>query len=435
MARALGSVFTAWQRSDRHCWLKEVAMRTLIKRCCGLDVHQAVIVACVLVGTAGRTVRCEVRSFATTTAGLLTLRDWLKQEKCSHVGMESTGIYWRAIYALLEDEFTLVVGNAQRIKNVPGRKTDVKDCEWIADLLRHGLIPPSFVPPRPLRMLRDLLRFRRSLVEARSNCRNRILQVLESANIKLASVASDVFGVSGMAMLKALAEGSKTPAEMAVLAKGLLRKKIVQLELALHGSMSDDHRFMLAELLNSLAQEDLRIKATEQRIDSKLEPYREQHRLLTTIPGVDRTVAATMIAEHGVDMTAFGSSARLAAWAGVAPGNNESGGKRRRAPARKGNIHLKTALHTAAVSAAHTKSTYLRDKYHRLRARRGPGRAAGAVAHKIVIAGYHILATGKPYRDLGADYLDKRTERRTKQHLIHRLERMGYHVSLTANAA
>jgi transposase len=433
MASAFGSVSTAWQRSGHLDRCKEVMMRTLIKRCCGFDVHQAVIVACVLVG--GRAVRSEVRSFPTTTAGLLTLRDWLKAEKCTHVGMESTGVYWRAVYALLEDEFTVVVGNAQHIRNVPGRKTDVKDCEWIADLLRHGLIRPSFVPPRPLRTLRDLLRFRRSLVEARTNCRNRILAVLESANIKLASIASDVFGVSGMAMLKALAAGRNTPAEMAALARGLLRKKIPQLELALHGSMSEDHRFMLAELLKGLAQEEARIKAVETRIADKLAPFREQHRLLTTIPGVDRMVAATMIAEHGVDMTAFGSPARLAAWTGVAPGNNETGGKRKRAPARKGNIHLKAALYTAAVSAGRTKSTYLRDKYHRIRARRGPGRAAGAVAHKIVIAGYHILTTGKPYRDLGPDYLDRRTERRTRQNLINRLERMGYQVCLTPKTA
>ena len=189
-ASALGSVFTAWRRSDRHDCLTEVAMRTLIERCCGFDVHQATIVACLLAGKPGGKVRKEIRSFATTTAGLLQLRDWLAQEGCSHVGMESTGVYWRPVYALLEDDFTLVVGNAQRIKNVPGRKTDVKDCEWIADLLRHGLIPPSFVPEQPIRALRDLMRFRRSLVDARTNCRNRIIQVLESANIKLASVAT-----------------------------------------------------------------------------------------------------------------------------------------------------------------------------------------------------------------------------------------------------
>jgi transposase len=329
----------------------------------------------------------------------------------------------------------VVVGNAQRIKNVPGRKTDVKDCEWLAELLLHGLIPPSYVPPRPLRVLRDLLRFRRSLVEARTSCRNRLLQVLESANIKLASVASDVFGVSGMAMLKALAEGRRTPAEMANLAKGLLRKKLPQLELALQGSLNEDHRFMLRQLLTALAQEDERIAAIEKKIDEKLEPYAEDHALLSTIPGVDWAVAATMIAEHGVDMRVFGNPGRLAAWAGIAPGHNESAGKRRRAGARKGNRHLKAALYTAAVGASRTRSTYLRDKYYRLKARSGPGRAAGAVAHKILIAAFHILTTRKPYKDLGPDYLDKRTQRRTKHNLVHRLERMGYHVTLAQKAA
>jgi transposase len=435
MASALGSVFTAWQRSDRHYWLKEMAMRTLIERCCGLDVHQATIVACLLVGKAGGKVRKDIRTFPTTTAGLLALRDWLKQEECTHVGMESTGVYWRPVYALLEDDFTVVVGNAQRIRNVPGRKTDVKDCEWIADLLRHGLIPPSFVPERPVRALRDLMRFRRSLVEARTNCRNRILQVLESANIKLANVASDVFGVSGMAMLKVLAVGGKTPREIADLAKGLLRKKLAQLELALQGSMTDDHRFMLSQLLAGLAQDEERIKVTEARIDEKLKPYLKQHDLLTTIPGVDWASAAGMIAEHGVDMTRFGSAERLAAWSGTAPGNNQSGGRNRRAPARKGNIHLKTILYTAAVSAGHTKGTYLRDKYHRIKARSGPGIAAGAVAHKISIATYHILSTGKPFRELGGDYLDQRTQRRTKQNLVHHLERIGFQVTLAPMAA
>jgi transposase len=410
-------------------------MRVLVERACGLDVHQAVIVACLLVGKAKGKVSKEVRSFPTTTAGLLALRDWLKAAGCTHVGMESTGVYWQPVYAILEDEFDVVVGNAQRIKNVPGRKTDVKDAEWIAELVRYGLIPPSFVPARPLRTLRDLLRYRRSLVEARSSCRNRVLKVLESANIKLASVASDVFGVSGMAMLKALVVGRKTPAEIAKLAQGKLRKKLVQLELALQGSLGEEHRFMLGQLLDALAQEDRRITATERLIGNKLDPYRQQHWLLTTIPGVDWTVAATMIAEHGVDMSRFGTPARFAAWSGVAPGNNESAGKHHRTGARKGNPHLKTALYTAAVCAARTKDTYLRDKYHRIKARGGPGRAAGAVAHKIAIAAFHILTTGHPYRDLGGDYLDKRCEHRTKQRLIHRLERMGYHVTLQPAAA
>jgi transposase len=410
-------------------------MRTVVERCCGLDVHQAVIVACLLVGKPGQKVTKEVRSFPTTTAGLLALRDWLEQAGCTHVGMESTGVYWRPVYELLEDAFELVVGNAQRIKNVPGRKSDVKDCEWIADLVRHGLIAPSFVPARPLRMLRDLMRFRRSLIEARTNCRNRILKVLESANIKLASVASDVFGASGMAMLEALVAGQLTPAEIANLAKGRLRKKLVQLELALHGSLNDDHRFMLDQLLRSLDQEDQRVTATEDLIAQKLEPYLEEHGLLTTIPGVDWAVATTMIAEHGVDMTPFVTPTRFVAWAGTAPGNNESAGKHRYAPARKGNPYLKTALYTAAVSASRTSNTYLADKYHRIKARRGPGRAAGAVAHKIAIAAFHILTTRKPYHDLGGDYLDKRTQRRTKQRLIQRLERMGYNVILQPEAA
>lgn len=410
-------------------------MESLIERCCGLDVHQSVIVGCLLTGKAGGRVKREIRSFETTTAGLLELRDWLAAAGASHVAMESTGVYWRPIYVLLEDAFTVVVGNAQRIKNVPGRKTDVKDCEWIGDLLRHGLIPPSFVPPRPIRGLRDLTRYRKSLVEARTNCRNRIIQVLESASIKLASVASDVFGVSGMAMLRALVENRMTPVEMAHLAKGVLRKKIPQLELALQGSLTDDHRFMLDQLLGGLAQEDERIEAIEARIASTLEPYTTPHRLLTTIPGVDQAVAATMIAEHGIDMTVFGNAARLAAWGGGAPGNNMSAGKHRRAGARKGNRHLKTALHTAAVSAARTRGTYLSDKYRRLRARIGPGRAAGAIAHKILIAAYHILSSGKPYQDLGADYLDKRSKHRTKQHLVRQLEQMGFEVALTAKPA
>jgi transposase len=435
MASTLGSVFTAWQRSDRHDWLTEVAMRTLIERCCGLDVHQATIVACLLVGKPGGKVRKEIRTFATTTAGLLQLRDWLTQEGCTHVGMESTGVYWRPVYALLENDFTLVVGNAQRIKNVPGRKTDVKDCEWIADLLRHGLIPPSFVPERPIRALRDLMRFRRSLVDARTNCRNRITQVLESANIKLANVASDVFGVSGMAMLKELAAGGKTPREIADLAKGMLRRKLAQLELALQGSMTDDHRFMLTELLKSLAQDEQRIAAAEERINERLTPYLKEHGLLTTIPGVDWAGAAGMIAEHGVNLGAFGTAERFAAWSGIAPGNNRSGGKNRRAGARKGNVHLKTILRTAAVSAGNSRSGYLREKFRRIKARSGPGVAAGAVGHKISIAAYHILKTGQPYRDLGGDYLDKRSEHRTKKHLLQRLERMGYDVTLIRKAS
>ena len=238
-------------------------MQVVYERCCGLDIHKQTVVACVVVPGAGGQPHKEIRTFKTMTADLLALADWLAAQGITHVALESTGVYWKPAWNVLEASFTLLLVNARHIKQVPGRKTDVRDCEWIADLLRHGLIPPSFVPERPIRALRDLMRFRRSLVDARTNCRNRIIQVLESANIKLANVASDVFGVSGMAMLKALAAGGKSPREIADLAKGMLRKKLAQLELALQGSMTDDHRFMLDELLKSLAQDEERITAAE----------------------------------------------------------------------------------------------------------------------------------------------------------------------------
>jgi transposase len=284
-------------------------------------------------------------------------------------------------------------------------------------------------------VLRDLVRFRRSLVDARSDCRNRVLQLLESANIKLAGVATDVFGVSGMAMLRAIVAGQQTPAEIADLAKGRLRKKLAALELALQGSVTDDHRLMLDLLLGSLADSDARIAAIESHIDAKLEPYRADHGNLTTIPGVDWASAASIIAELGTDMAVFGTPGRAAAWSGVAPGNNESGGRRRRAGARKGNVHLKTTLRTAAVAAGRTKGTYLADKYHRMRARGGPGVAAGAVAHKILIAAYHILDRKVTYRELGADYLDRRAKQRVQRGLVRRLERLGYDVTLRPKAA
>ena len=410
-------------------------METLIKRCCGLDVHQATVVACLRIARPGKKVSREIRSFATTTAGLLELRDWLTAAGCTHVGMESTGVYWRPVHAILEDAFTVIVGNAQRIKNVPGRKTDVKDAEWLAELLALGLIPPSFVPDRGLRALRDLVRFRRSLVEARTDCRNRILGVLEGAGIKLASVATDVFGVSGTAMLQAIVAGHLTPAEIADLAKGRLRKKRAALELALHGSVTDDHRLMLDLLLGSLNDTEGRIAAIETHINVRLEPYRQDHLNLTTIPGVDWAGAASIVAELGTDMAVFGTAGRAAAWSGVAPGNNESGGRRRRAGARKGNVHLKTTLHTAAVAAGRTKHTYLADKYHRIRARGGPGIAGGAVAHKILIAAFHILARKVTYRELGGDYLDRRAKQRVQRTIVRRLERLGYDVTLRPKAA
>jgi transposase len=405
-------------------------MEAIVERSCGLDVHQATVVACLLVGAADRKPRKEVRTFGTMTTDLIRLRDWLRGEGCTHVGMESTGIYWMPVFTILEGEFELIVGNAMHIKQVPGRKTDVKDSEWIADLVRHGLIRKSFVPPKPLRELRDLLRYRRKLTDSQTAERNRMLKLLETANIKLATVASNVFGASGRTMLRALLDGKLTPEQMADLAKGRLRKKLAELAPALDGRVEEHHRFLLGMQLERMEQVEATIKKLDERIDEKLMPYQKQHKLLAQIPGVDRVGAAVIIAELGVDMTVFPTVRHAAAWAGVCPGNNESAGKRKGQQGRKGNPHLTTALVQAAVAASRTKGTYLKEKYWRLKARRGPMRAALAVAHKILIAAYHMLANDTDHRDLGADHLDKITVVSTKNSLVKRLERLGYRVTL-----
>jgi transposase len=409
-------------------------MQVIVERCCGLDVHQETVVACLLIGLAGARPSKEVRTFGTMTRDLEALCDWLKAAGVTHVGMESTGVYWRPVYAVLEGHFDLIVGNARHIRNVPGRKTDVKDAEWIADLVRHGLIAKSFVPPAPLRDLRELLRYRRKLMESQAAERNRLLKLLETANIKLASVASDVFGVSGRAMLKALIEGNASAEEMAALAKGQLRRKRAELVLALDGKMKEHHRFLLAMQLRRLEAAEQDAAALDLRIAERLEPYRAQHALLMQIPGVDWVVAAVLIAEIGVDMSVFLSAYHLASWAGVCPGNHESAGKQKSGRARKGNVHLRTMLVGAAISAGHTKGSYLKDKYYRLKARRGALRAALAIAHKILVAAYHMLAKGLAYRDLGATYLDQIGQRRTVANLQRRLERLGYHVTLQRTA-
>jgi transposase len=410
-------------------------MRVMIERCCGLDVHQETVVACVLIGAPGRHPTKEVRTFRTMTRDLEALRDWLKAAGVTHIGMESTGIYWRPVYAVLEEHFELIVGNAQHIRNVPGRKTDVKDAEWIADLVRHGLIAKSFVPSHPLRELRELLRYRRKLVESQTAERNRLLKLLETANIKLASVAADVFGVSGLAMLKALIEGTASAEEMAALAKGRLRRKHDDLVLALEGRVEEHHRFLLTVQMRRFEAAEEDIKSLDLRIAERLEPYSFEQALLMQIPGVDWVVAAVLIAEIGVDMSVFLSVHHLAAWAGVCPGNHESAGKQRSGRARKGHVHLRTILVGAAISAGRTKGSYLKDKFYRLKARRGALRAAVAIAHKILVAAYHMLAKGLPYRELGEAYLDQLDQTRTAANLKRRLERLGYTVTLQLKEA
>ena len=410
-------------------------MEAIVERCAGLDVHQASVVACVLLGEPGRKPRKEIRTFATLTRDLEALRDWLKELGVTHVGMESTGVYWKPVHAILEGYFVLIVGNAHHIKAVPGRKTDVKDAEWLADLVRHGLIKPSFVPPPAIRELRDLVRLRRSLAEARTTERNRTLKLLETANIKLASIASEVFGVSGMAMLKALVANKAAPAEMAELARGKLRGKREPLAHALEGRMSEHHRYVLTFHLRRLAAIEEDLRALDARIEERVQPFQAQRQLLQQIPGVDALIAATIIAEVGIDMSVFGNAMRLAAWAGVCPGNHESAGKRKSGTTRRGNVHLKTALVTAAVCGSRRKGSYYKDKYHRLRARRGRLRATMAIAHKILIAAYHMLAGGVPYRELGEAFLDQQARQRTLRHLLHRLNHLGYDVMLQPRAA
>jgi transposase len=396
-------------------------MQVLVERGCGRDVHQATVGACLLIILPNGTVHKQMRNFGTTTRELVSLRQWLLAAGCSHVAMESTGVYWKPIYAVLEGAVQIVVANAQQVKRVPGRKTDMKDAEWLAELLGHGLLRPSFVPPKPIRELRDWLRYRRKLVESRSAERNRLLKLLETANIKLASVASDVFGVSGRLMLQALAQGKATPQEMAKLAKSKLRSKLPQLELALEGRLEEHHRFLLQLQLDRRQAVEQDLAVLEQRIQQKLKPYDAQLALLDKIPGVDWTLAAVLIAELGVDMSVFHNASQLAAWAGVCPGNHESAGKRKSSRIPKGNVYLKSALVEAANSAAKAKGTYLRDKFYRLKARRGYKRAVVAVAHKILVSIDHMLSHNVSYHDLGDLYLDKLNQHHLTRKLVHRL--------------
>jgi transposase len=406
-------------------------MERMIERCAGLDVHQATVVACVLINERGRRPRKQLRTFGTMTHELEALREWLAAERVTHLGMESTGVYWRPVHAVLEDEFEVIVGNARHIRNVPGRKTDVKDAEWIAELVCCGLIRPSFVPPKPLRELRELLRYRRKLTEAQAAERNRLQRQLEIANIKLGSVATDVFGVSGRAILRALIDNTTSPMEMADLARGRLRSKRDELTHALKGRLDDTQRFLLSMQLRRVEDIEQLIEILDQRIAEKLAPYQAEMALLMQIPGVDWVVAAVLIAELGVDMSVFVSVHHLAAWAGLCPGSHESAGKRRSAAARKGNVHLRTMLVGAARPAARTKGSYFKDKYYRLKARRGSMRAAVAIAHKILVAAYHMLARRVDYRDLGEAYLDQIDQTRTAANLKRRLERLGYVVSIS----
>lgn len=409
-------------------------MEAIIERCCGLDVHQAQVTACLLEGGPGQRAKKNVRKFGTFTRDLLALRDWLREAGCTYVAMESTGVYWKPVYAVLEDDFELVVGNAFHIKNVPGRKTDVLDAEWIADLLRHGLIAKSFVPPKPVRVLRELMRYRSKLVESRATERNRILRLLETANIKVSSVATNVFGKSGMQMLEAIASGGTSVEAMADMAKGRMRTKIGELQGALDGRVGEHHRFLVRLQLDRLQAVDSDIARLDAFIDARLEPYRAAQTMLETIPGIGAHTATAILSEIGGDVSAFPSAGHFAAWVGVCPGNNESAGRKRRVGARNGNRHLRKALVEASLGAVRKAGSYLKAKYYKLKARCGVQRAAVAIAHKLAIAVFHVLAKGVPYTDLGEAHLDRLSGARTSRHLIRRLEALGYRVQIEAVA-
>lgn len=410
-------------------------MEPIVESCAGLDVHQATVVACVMSGPREKKPKRQLRTFGTMHAELIELADWLTACGCTVVAMESTGVYWRPVHAALEDRFDVIVGNAHRIKTVPGRKTDVKDAEWICDLARHGLIARSFVPPKAIRALRDLTRYRRKLAETASTERNRLIRLLESAGIKLAGVVSDVLGVSGEAMIRALIEADRTPAEMAQLAQRRMRRKIPELERALCGDLGEHHRFILQLQLERIKAAETQLTALDERIAEHLAPYDEALGRLMGIPGVDRVTASTIVAEIGVDMTVFHGAHQLAAWAGLCPGSHESAGRRRGGKTGHGNVFLKAALVTAAIAAAKKRGSYLADKYRRLKARRGTLRAAVAIGHKILIEAYHILHDGTFHHDPGPGHLDTINIRRNAQQLVRRLNEIGFDVTLAPKAA
>jgi transposase len=387
-------------------------------------------VAAIIVPDGKGSLQKEMSTFGTMTSDLLALSDWLMGYGVTHVAMESTGEYWKPVFNILENNFEVLLVNAQHIKAVPGRKTDVKDSAWIAELLRHGLLKASFVPPLGQRELRELTRYRSTFVRERATLVNRVQKVLESANIKLASVASDVMGVSGRAMLEAIIKGQASPAEMAELAQKRMRQKRELLAKALEGRVKTQHRFILTELLCQIDSLDETIERFNQQVEEYCRPYEESVVLLDTIPGVGREVAEIIVSEIGTDMSRFPSANHLASWAGVAPGNNESAGKRRSGKTTKGNKALSIALNQAAHAAARTKDTYLSAQYRRLAARRGKKRAIVALEHTILVIAYHLINRKEPYLELGGDYFDKRRPEATAKRLIKRLEELGYSVSL-----
>ena len=404
-------------------------MERIVERPGALDVHKATVMACVRVWQE-RELTEHVAEFATTVQGLLALRDWLEALGVTQVAMEATGVYWRPVWAILEDRFELMLVNARHVKAVPGRKTDVKDAQWLCQLLEAGLLKASFVPPKPIRTLRNLTRYRKTQINDRSREAARLHKILEDTGIKLGCVASDIMGKSGRDMLDALVAGTTDPTVLADLARGQLRKKIPALREALEGRFADEHALIVGQILAHVDFLDEAIGRLSEEIEERIRPFARQRDLLMTIPGVKQRTAEVLIAEIGVDMGAFPTPKHLASWAKVCPGNDESAGKRRSGKTGKGNKWLRSSLTEAANAATRTQNSYLAAQYQRLRGRRGHSKAVTAVGHSILTAAWHMLQNGELYNDLGGDYFTRQNPDRLTKRLVRQLEALGHSVTL-----
>jgi transposase len=407
-------------------------MQVVYERCAGLDVHKKTVVVCRMVPNEMNGWQMEIRTFGTMTDDLLRLSDWLRAGAVTHVAMESTGVYWKPVFNILESDFEVILVNAKHIKFVPGRKTDVKDAQWIAELLQHGLLKGSFIPEAPQRELRELVRYRTHLIDERTREVNRVHAVLEDANLKLSSVATDIMGVSAREMLAAIIAGKDDPAALAQLAKARMRPKIAELERALTGHIKESHRLLLSLHLEHIDDLNAKIQRLEEEIAKLLPPFDEADLLarLDTIPGVDQYTAQVIVAELGTDMSRFATAGHAASWAGLTPGKNESAGRNRSAKTNKANRYLKAALVEAGQAAGRSRDNHLAAQFRRLAARRGKKRAAVAVAHSILVIAYHIIRDGTSYVDLGANYYDKHNAEMIQQRLIKRLEALGLTVTV-----
>jgi transposase len=410
-------------------------MYVIYPRCAACDVHKKTVVVTVLITETDGTVKKQTKTFTTMTADLLALDEWLRSLEIVHVAIESTGVFWHPVYNLLEEGRTIVLVNPHHMKAVPGRKTDVKDSEWLADLLRHGLLTASFIPPQPIRELRELTRYRKTLVQERAQEINRLQKVLEGANIKLAVVATDILGKSGRDMLNAMMEGERDAEALAELARGRLRAKLPDLRLALTGRVQPHHRFLLERILAHIDFLEESLERIQQEIEQPLSPFEEAMTLALSLVGIQETAAAAILAEIGTDMTRFPCAKHMASWAGVCPGNKQSGGKRLSGATTSGNPYLKAVLAEVAWAISHTKDNYLSAQYHRIARRRGKQKAIVAVSHSILVILYHVLRDKKPYQDLGADYFAKLDTSRQERHYLHQLEQLGYTVTLTPKEA